>query len=179
MGDRIEVSPFPPLAPLEAKTQSWMRRKFEEIAHRINSHMSTKSRMTPIGGFAVQLTNKTGAATVAGNLVKADPATNDAVVLTGINDDECVGVFLDAGIPDGSEAWITVRGIAAVLYDDNVAAVRGDWVGTGQVGLARTQGAPPGLGVAAHFEEIGHAIESVSAGGGGTSILGRCILQFN
>ncbi len=179
MGDRIELSPYPPLAPLETRAQSWLRRVFEQITYRINTHMSTKARFTPIGGFAVQLTNKSGADSVVGKLVKADAATNDAVVLTGINDDECMGVFLDAGVPDGSEAWIVISGIADVLYDDNVAAVRENWVGTGQAGLARTQAAPPALGVAAHFEEIGHSIESVSAGGGGTFILGRCILQFN
>jgi len=43
-------------------------------------------------------------------------------------------------------------------------------------------GRQPGGGVAEidrHMSEIGHAIESVSATGGGTHILARCVLHFN
>ena len=45
-----------------------------------------KCQMTPIGGIAVKLTNKTGAASVAGQLVQADSANNDAVVLAAAGD---------------------------------------------------------------------------------------------
>ncbi len=141
--------------------------------------VSEKSGHTSIGGFAIKLTNKTGANTVQGNLVRADTATDDAFILTAAADDEYFGVILEAGVADGSEAWIVIHGIADVLFDDNVAAVRGNWVGTGQAGLARTQAAPPALGVAAHFEEVGHSIENVTAGGGGTFILARVVLQHN
>lgn len=135
--------------------------------------------LTSVGGLAVSLTNKTGVASVVGKLVKSDTATDMGVILTGATDDECFGVFLHSGVADGAKAWVVISGIAYLLYDDNVAAVHGNWVGTGQPGLARTQAAPPALGVAAHFEEIGHSIESVSAGGGGTFILGRCIINPN
>ena len=138
-----------------------------------------KAGMTEIGGFAVKLTNKTGVNSVKGKLVKADTATNDAVILTAATDDECFGVFLDDGIADGAEAWVVLHGIIDVLFDDNVAAVRGNWVGTGAAGYARTQASPPALGIAAHFEELGHCIESVTNGGAGTHILARCILHFN
>lgn len=141
--------------------------------------INEECKITALGGYAISLTNKTGVNSVAGKLVKADTATDDAVVLTGATDDECFGVFLDSGIADGAEAWIVIGGIADVLFDDNVTAVRGNWVGTGQAGLARTQAAPPALGIAAHFEEIGHSIENVTATGGGTFILARCILHFN
>ncbi|KKK81974.1 hypothetical protein LCGC14_2808000, partial [marine sediment metagenome] len=140
---------------------------------------SEKVGMSPLGGICIKLTNKTGANTVQGNLVRADTATDDAFILTGALDDEYIGVVLEAGVSDGSEAWIVVHGIADVLFDDNVTAVRGNWVGTGQAGLARTQAAPPALGVAAHFEEVGHSIENVTAGGGGTFILARVVLQHN
>lgn len=141
--------------------------------------LAEKGGMTPLGGFAIKLTNKTGANTVQGNLVRADTAVDDAFILTAATDDEYLGVVLEAGVSDGSEAWIVVHGIADVLFDDNVAAVRANWVGTGAAGLARTQAAPPALGVAAHFEEVGHSIESVSATGGGTFILARVVLQHN
>ncbi len=136
-------------------------------------------KMTTIGGFAISLTNRTGANTVQGQLVKADTAGDEGAILTGGADDECIGVFLDNGTPDDSSAWIVVAGIANVLFNDNTAAVRGNWVGTGTAGLARTQASPPALGIASHFEEIGHCIQNVDAGGGGTFILARCVLHFN
>ena len=58
-----------------------------------------------------------------------------------------------------------------------VAAVHGNWVATGAAaGYART-GASPAASPQ-HFEEIGHSIESVTAGGGGTHILARVVLHF-
>lgn len=137
-----------------------------------------KGSMTAIGGFAIKLTNKTGANTIQGQLVKADTATNDAVILAGIGDVECFGVFLEAGVADGAEAWVVVSGIADVAFDDNVAAVRGNWVATGvAAGYARTSASP--AAAPNHFEEIGHCIENVTAGGAGTHILARCVLHFN
>ena len=141
---------------------------------------NAKSRRTDIGGFAVKLTNKTGANTVAGQLVKADTATDDAVILTAAGDNECFGVFLDSGIADGSEAWVVVSGIADVAMEDNTAATHGNWVQTSdsEAGYADATSATPAA-APAHFEEVGHCIESVAAGGGGTHILARCIVHFN
>ena len=137
-----------------------------------------KFGVSPIGGLMIMLTNETGSNTIAGQLVKADTATDDAVILAGIGDIECFGVFLDSGIADGSEAWVVFSGLADVAFDDDVAAVRGNWVGTGvAAGYARNQASPPAA--PDHFEELGHCIESVSAGGGGTHILARCVLHFN
>lgn len=140
-----------------------------------------KSGMTAIGGICIKLTNKTGANSVAGQLVKADTATDDAVILTARSDDEGFGVFLEGGVSDGSEAWVVVGGIADVMFGDNIAAVRGNWVATGSAigdeGTARTSTTPNAA--PQHFEEFGHCIESVAAGGEGTNILARCVLHFN
>jgi hypothetical protein len=137
-----------------------------------------KFKITSIGGYAIKLTNETGANTVAGQLVKADTANDDSVVLTAPGDTECFGVFFDSGVADGSEAWVVVAGIADVAHDDNVAAVRGNWMGTGVgAGYAATSLSP--AAAPTHFEEIGHCIESVAAGGAGTHILARCVLHFN
>lgn len=137
-----------------------------------------KAKLTNIGGLAIALTNTTGVVTIAGQLVKADTTTDDGVVLAAAGDTECFGVFLDAGIADDAEAWVVVSGIADVAFDDNIAAVRGNWVATGAAaGYARTQASP--AAAPQHFEEIGHSLENVSAGGGGTHILGRCVLHFN
>lgn len=138
----------------------------------------SKVKITPIGGIAIKLTNKTGGNTIAGQLARSDTATDDGVILTGITDTECIGIFLDSGIGNNTETWIVVAGIADVIFDDNVTAVHGNWVGTGaEAGYARTQASP--AAAPQHFDEIGHCIESVTAGGGGTHILARCVLHFN
>jgi hypothetical protein len=139
-----------------------------------------KAKMTAIGGFAILLTNTTGAVTVKGQTVKPDTATDDAVILTAADDDACIGVFLDAGVADDAEAWVVVSGIADVLMGDNEAATRGNWVETNstEAGYADATAASPAA-APQHFNEIGHCIESVSATGAGTHILARCVLHFN
>ena len=141
----------------------------------IASDILEKSRMTAIGGFAIKLTNKAGTS-VAGRLVKADLTTDDAVALTGTSDTECIGVFLDSGIADGDEAWIVIGGIADVAFEDNHGPNRGDWVATSatDAGYAVSQASPAAS--PQHFRETGHCIETVTAGGGGTHVLARCLL---
>ena len=128
------------------------------------------------------LTNTTGAVTVAGQLVKPDTATNDAVILTAADDLEIIGVFLNSGIADDAEAWVVISGIADVAMEDNTAATRGNWVRSSitEAGYsdATNADAPQPINQT-HFAEVGHCIESVSAGGEGTHILARCVLQFN
>jgi len=139
--------------------------------------VTEKTGFSPLGGTCIKVTNKTGGNTVAGRLVKTSTANDDAVVYTAIGDTECIGVFLESGIADGSEAWVVVGGIADVMLDDNVAAVHGNWMGTGAgAGYARTQASP--AAAPQHFEEIGHCLESVAATGAGTHILARCVLHF-
>ena len=138
-----------------------------------------KIGFTTIGGLAIKLTNRTGAVTIAGQLVKPDTATDDGVILTGVSDVECTGVFLEAGIADDAETWVVVSGIADVAMKDNTAAIHGYWVETSdEAGYADSTSVSPAA-APQHFEEIGNCIESVSATGGGTHILARCILHFN
>ena len=142
--------------------------------------INAKIKMTAIGGHAIKLTNTTGAATVQGQTVKADPATDDAVILTAADDTECLGVFLESGIADDAEAWVVVAGIADVAMGDNEAATHGNWVETNsaEAGYADATSTSPAA-APQHFNEIGHCVESVAAGGGGTHILARCVLHFN
>ncbi|KKL81598.1 hypothetical protein LCGC14_1993200, partial [marine sediment metagenome] len=63
-----------------------------------STEFNAKSKMTSIGGFAIRLTNKTGSNSVAGQLVQTDTSQNDAVKLTGIDEEETIGVFLDGGV---------------------------------------------------------------------------------
>ena len=146
----------------------------------INLDVNAKSGMSAIGGFCVKLTNTTGVNTIQGQTIKADPDTNDAVILTAADDNECMGVFLESGIADDAEAWVVVAGIADVAMGDNELAARGNWVETnsGEAGYADATSATPAA-APQHFNEIGHCIESVAAGGEGTHILARCVLHFN
>ncbi len=144
--------------------------------------LGEKTKFTRIGGLAIQLTNKTGVDTVAGQLVQADTSANDAVKLTGIDEEECFGVFLDSGIAANAEAWVVISGIADVAMEDNTTATRGNWVRSSitEAGYAdATNAAPPSPAAFSHFNEIGNCIETVTTGGIGTHILARCVLHFN
>jgi hypothetical protein len=142
--------------------------------------VTQKMGISPLGGLCVKLTNKTGGVTVQGQLVKPDTAVNDAFILCATSDQEVMGVILEAGVADGSEAWVVVAGIADVAFEDNTAAARQDWVSvsTTDAGYAVGAAAAPGA-VVGHFREVGHCIESVAAGGAGTRILARCVIHFN
>ena len=109
-----------------------------------------KAGISPIGGFCVKLTNKTGGNTVAGQLVQTNTAVDDSFILSSADETETFGVILDAGISDGSEAWIVVGGIADVAMKDNTAATRGNWVkASDEAGYAdSTNATPPGGGSA-------------------------------
>ena len=114
--------------------------------------------------------------------MKADTATNDAVILTGTDEFECFGVFLESGIADGEEAWVVFAGIADVAMEDDTLAASGNWVRTSviEAGYAdATNATVPQPINQTHFAEIAHCIESVAAGGGGTHILARCLLNPN
>lgn len=134
-----------------------------------------KFKLTSTGGFAIKITNKTGGVTVQGQLaiVYSATAVDDAFTIAALNDDGVFGIVLDAGVADGSEAWIVVGGIADVLMDAGGSA-RGDRI----ISSPNTAGSGDvwnvGGAVATHFQEIGHCIETrVGAG------LARIVLHFN
>ncbi len=133
-----------------------------------------KSGHSALGGFCVKLTNKTGGSTVKGQLVNVYTATaiNDAFKTISANDENIIGIVLEAGVADASEAWVVVNGIADVLMDTGGSA-RGDRiissVTAGSADVWNVGGA-----VATHFQEIGHCIETRTGAG-----LARCILHFN
>ena len=137
-----------------------------------STEIASKTKMTAIGGYAVALTNQTGANSVAGEVVVTDAGNDSAVVLSGTTDPDVMGVFLDSGIADGAEAWVVVGGIADVLADAS-GFTRGDRVGssTATAGRVETINAPS---VASHFTEVGHALDTAAA-----NSLGLCVLHWN
>ena len=130
-----------------------------------------KACMTAIGGIGIKLTNRTGVNSIKGNTVIAHTTINDAVAAGGISELQVLGVFLESGVSNGSEAWVVVSGIADVHMDAN-AVVRGDRiVSSATAGLGVANNAPS---VAVHFQEIGHCIQS-----GAANSTVRCVLHPN
>ncbi len=136
----------------------------------VNSYRKYKT--TAIGGFAIRLTNKTGGNTVAGQLVRASAGTDDAFSTVGADSEEPIGVVLDAGIADGSEAWVVEGGIADTLIDAGGCAHGDRMITSTTAGSADVWNV--GGAIATHFQEIGHCVETrVGAG------LARIKLHFN
>lgn len=132
-----------------------------------------KFKITPEGGYAVKLTNKTGSSTVKGNLVKAHPSIANAFTLTSSSSLDCIGAVYQAGVADGSECYVVISGIAEVLFATSTSP--GNWVQNSMSVNGQADGnqsAPSSTNV--HFLEVGHSISTVSAGQ-----LGKIIMHFN
>lgn len=137
-----------------------------------------KFKFTPEGGYAIKLTNKTGAASVKGMLVKGSTANDNAFVETATSDELPIGAVYEAGVADGSDCWVVVSGIAEVLLENGSGTTnRGGWVGTSATaaGRAITLASSPGNTVE-HFREIGHCLESQNAG---SNVLCKIVMHFN
>lgn len=138
----------------------------------------TKTKITPEGGIAVKLTNKTGAATVKGQIVAASSTTDNAFSLQ-TNEYDAFGVVYQAGVADGSECWVVVSGIAELLVKDTVAVTRGQLAICADTDGRANAIANPGEGLPAtetHFKELGHFIESKAAG---ANVLAKAVIHFN
>ena len=136
-----------------------------------NINAANKTQLTETGGHAIKLTNKTGANSVAGELVIASAGTADAVDLAGANELMPIGAFLESGIADGSEAWVVVGGIADVRADAAGWALGDRIVTSATAGRGAANNIPA---VAVHFQEVGHAIEAAAANANA-----RIVMHFN
>lgn len=72
-------------------------------------------KITPEGGFAVRLTNKSGVVSVKGQIVSHKGTVARAFDLTAVDATHCLGVVYESGIEDAAECWVVVSGIAQVL----------------------------------------------------------------
>ena len=72
-------------------------------------------KITPEGGFAVRLTNKSGAVTVKGQIVSHKGTVANAFDRTAVDAKHCLGVVYESGVEDGAQCWVVVAGIAQVL----------------------------------------------------------------
>ncbi len=132
---------------------------------------SNKIKFTSIGGFAISLTNNTGSNSVEGQLVEADDTDENSYKTADANATDAIGTVYNAGIADGSETWIVVTGIAEMLIDAGGCVHHDRLITSATAGSADVSNAPA---VAVHFQEVGHAIETVVGAG-----LAKVVLHFN
>ena len=152
----------------------------------IDSNIGTptlKTKVTAEGGIAVKLTNKTGGATVKGEVVAVYTASaiNNAVKKIEKDVPDPIGVFYESGVADGSESWVVISGIADVYFTGNTTRghlARGYLTadGAGYVAGQALSEAVPSSPFASdkHFYEIGHVLESRTGAG-----LAKCVIHFN
>jgi len=134
-----------------------------------------KSAINADGGIMVKMTNKTGATSVVGSVVMVSDTTDNAYRLNIVDSDMPIGVVYDA-VADGAEGWVVVSGIANVLLVNSVAITRGYIIYSSATVAGRVDSASTIPVATTHFREIGHAIESKTAG---TNVLAKCIIHFN
>jgi hypothetical protein len=132
--------------------------------------------VTPIGGFVVKLTNKTGSTSVKGTLIETGTSLAESFHIADTNSDHSVGVVYENGVSDGQSTWVVLNGTAEVLLKDGEASVVGYWVKVSDTaGRVDMSVNTPGSAVE-HWREIGHSIESQSSG---TNVLTKIVLHFN
>jgi hypothetical protein len=135
-----------------------------------------KVRLTPEGGIAVKMTNKSGSTITKGRIIEPYSATG-GFRLAQIESWNPIGVVYDDSIANDADGWVVISGIAEVYYSvsstiGNVARV-GMTADTGEVaGEAMSDGSPTNDAV--HFREIGHPIQTRADAG-----LALTILHFN
>ena len=149
-----------------------------------NTGLSTvKSRLTPEGGVAVKMTNKTGGASVKGEVVTVYSSTSidKAVSKIVVDIPAPIGAFYESGVADGSEVWVVISGIADVYFVGNTTRghlARGFLTADGGsyvLGQALSEAVPSSpFASDKHFYEIGHVLESRTGAG-----LSKCVLHFN
>ena len=131
---------------------------------------SPKYKLTPIGGFAIALTNNTGVVSVEGQIVEADDTDENSYKKADGSAVDPIGTVYNAGVADGSEVWIVIAGIAEVLLDAGGCVHHDRLITSATAGSADVSNSPS---TAVHFQEIGHAIETVVGAG-----LAKTVLHF-
>lgn len=141
---------------------------------------SSNIRVTPEGGLAIILTNKTGAASVKGTLVQPSNTTANAVKLAAVGEADISGVMYEDGVPDGSSCWVVISGIADVFFvGDVVLEYMARLCASGDTGAANGKAISEAVPTSPfatdkHFQEIGHCIEARTGAG-----LAKVVLHFN
>jgi hypothetical protein len=146
-----------------------------------NALKNRKAYFTPEGGIAIELTNKTGSASVKGYMVHANSGQNNSFTLGVVDVPDPIGFVYEDGVADGSECLVVVSGIAQVYFVGNTT--RGQFArgfltadGAGYVaGQCMAENLPTSpFDDDKHFYEVGHVLESRTGAG-----LAKCVIHFN
>ena len=126
--------------------------------------------ITPEGGLAYWVINKTGGASVKGNLVEPSTAVDNAVQIINIDEPDPIGIVYDAGVADGDMIRVVFSGKAEVLFSNNPTRhnfARNPVAADGGAnGSAISEALPtPPFSTDKHFLEIGHILETKGAPG--------------
>lgn len=166
--------------PGQAGRQPWWRDvKALRVALGLGSGLGTKMMVTPEGGLAIRLTNKTGGVTTKGYLVTASTGTDKAFAYCAVDQPDIIGAVYEAGVADASECWVVVAGIADVYFMGSTTRghfarniVAADGGASGQAVSEVKPGTP--FATDKHFAEVGHVLETrVGAG------LAKVAMHFN
>jgi hypothetical protein len=116
----------------------------------------------------IKITNRTGATSVKGNLVKTSGSYDSAVELvSSAAPYDPAFIVYEAGVADGSAMWVWCPGsVCEVLMENSDATTRGNWMKCSDTanGRAKSDTVPAPPSSDNHFKECGHALES-NAGG--------------
>lgn len=121
---------------------------------------------TPDGGFAIRLTNNTGASSIKGTVVSACTNSPECVMLTPASWANPIGIIAESGVGTNQPVWVVTSGRALVLLKDGTSATNGNWVYMSDTAgrAAANIGLYPDLtglgGVQQHALEIGHSLGS-------------------
>lgn len=131
-------------------------------------------RITPEGGLACQMINKTGLASVKGMVIRAGSVDN-SFIIAPISSDEPLSIVYENGIADGELTWVVFSGKALVLLQDGIGSTAGHWSGVSDVTAGRIDSVTEPPATVKHDQEVGHVLESKSSG---TDVLVLCSLHF-
>lgn len=129
---------------------------------------------TPLGGWCIRLTNKSGVQILKGTVVIASSGNDNCFTIAALDSIYPLGVAAE-NIEINASGWIVVSGIAEVLIVDGATASAANWAGTSGTTAGRidTTSEPPAA--SKHDQEIGHCITGSTAG---TNKLVKVVLHF-
>ncbi len=136
-----------------------------------------QTAINELGGYMRRYNNGTGAPSIKGTVVKADPNDDDSIEVIEADGLNPIGVIYESDIEDGNPVWVVTENAAETLIEDGTAAVHGNFAKVSDIDAGRadmTNGSPPNVNE--HFQELGHCLESQ---GSGTGVLVLCQLHFN
>lgn len=134
----------------------------------VNGDIGLNDGITVASNNAVTilLINNTGALSVAGEIVVADPANNFSVIKTSsAGSYSVVGVIVENGVPNGQPVKVAISGVVSVKVDSG-GAVSGQHCITGTVAGRASSIAIPSAGTS-----IGIFLEQISPNGEGKVLL--------